>query len=117
MSRIDRFLISADWEDCYSDTSQKLLPRPLSNHYPILLEVGSMLRDKIPFRFENMWLKTESFVERIQYWWSSYSFIGPPSLVLACKLKALKEDLKKWNHQEFGNVGFNQKQLLSELDI
>uniref|UniRef100_A0A2N9J5V1 Reverse transcriptase domain-containing protein n=1 Tax=Fagus sylvatica TaxID=28930 RepID=A0A2N9J5V1_FAGSY len=105
MSRIDRFLISADWEDRYPDTSQKILPRPLSDHYPILLEVGSMLRDKIPFRFENMWLKTEGFVERIQHWWSSYSFIGPPSLVLACKLKALKEDLKKWNHQEFGNVG------------
>ena len=56
-------------------------------------------------------------MERIQNWWSSYSFKGPPSLVLACKLKALKEDLKKWNHQEFGNVGFKQKQLLGELDI
>uniref|UniRef100_A0A2N9GQ21 Reverse transcriptase domain-containing protein n=1 Tax=Fagus sylvatica TaxID=28930 RepID=A0A2N9GQ21_FAGSY len=47
----------------------------------------------------------------------SYSFMGPPSLVLASKLKALKEDLKKWNHQEFGNVGFKQKQLLGELEI
>jgi hypothetical protein len=110
-------LISADWEDSYPDASQKLLPRPLSDHYPILLEVGSMLRGKIPFRFENMWLKTEGFVERVQNWWSSYSFTGPPSLVLASKLKALKEDLKKWNHQEFGNVGFKQKQLLGELDI
>ena len=56
-------------------------------------------------------------MERVQNWWSSYSFTGPPSLVLASKLKALKEDLKKWNHQEFGNLGFKQKQLLGELDI
>uniref|UniRef100_A0A2N9FZT4 Reverse transcriptase domain-containing protein n=1 Tax=Fagus sylvatica TaxID=28930 RepID=A0A2N9FZT4_FAGSY len=104
MSRIDRFLISADWEDSYPDASQKLLPRPLLDHYPILLEVGSMLQGKISFRFENMWLKTEGFVERVQNWWSFYSFAGPPSLVLASKLKALKEDLKKWNHQEFGNT-------------
>lgn len=66
MSRIDRFFISADWEDSYPDISQKLLPRPLSDHYTILLELGSMLQGKIPFRFENMWLKTEGFVERIQ---------------------------------------------------
>ena len=43
MSRIDKFLVSTNWEDHYSDVTQKLLPRPLSNHYPILLEVGSMV--------------------------------------------------------------------------
>ena len=75
-----------------------------------------MMRGKTPFCFENMWLKTKGFVDRIQRWWSSYSFSGPPSFALACKLKALKEDLKKWNHQEFGNVGLKQKQLTGKLD-
>ena len=32
-------------------------------------------------------------------------------------MKALKDDLKKWNHQEFGNVGFKQKQLLCKLEV
>jgi hypothetical protein len=117
MSRIDKFLVSTNWEDHYPDVTQKLLPRPLSNHYPILLEVGSMVRDKIPFRFENRWLKEEGFVDRIQSWWSNYSFSDSPSYVLARKLKALKDDLKKWNHQEFGNVGFKQKQLLCKLEV
>ena len=95
MSRIDKFLVSNNWEDHYPDVTQKLLPQPLSNHYPILLEVGSMVRGKIPFRFENMWLKEEGFVDRIQSWWSNYSFSDSPSYVLARKLKALKDDLKK----------------------
>ncbi len=51
-----------------------------------------------------MWPHDESFVDRYQGWWSHYSFCGPPSYVLACKLKALKEDLKKWNYHELGNV-------------
>jgi hypothetical protein len=40
--------------------------------------------------------------------------------VLACKLKALKVDLKKWNEDIFGNVGKRKKDLMDgirELDV
>jgi hypothetical protein len=117
MSRIDRFLISSDWEDKYPDVVQKLLPRPLSDHFPLLLEVGSVVQGKSPFRFENMWLQDEGFVDRVAAWWSNYSFVGPPSLVLARKLKALKEDLKRWNYHVFGNVNAKQQQLFCELEV
>jgi hypothetical protein len=44
-----------------------------------------------------MWLKAEGFVDKIKNWWDSYQIQGTPSYILAFKLKALKEDLKKWN--------------------
>ena len=34
---------------------------------------------------------------------------------MAQKLKALKEDLKKWNKEEFGDLAFKKKSLLYEL--
>ena len=37
------------------------------------------------------------------------------SYVLACKLKALKGDLKHWNKHVFGDVAFRMKCLLTEL--
>ena len=37
--------------------------------------------------------------------------------MLAKKLKALKEDIIKWNRREFGNVECQKKQLLEELKI
>ena len=34
---------------------------------------------------------------------------------MACKLKALKVDLKKWNEEVFGNVEVKINKLMSEL--
>jgi len=51
----------------------------------------------------------------VKLWWDSYSFQGSPSYVLACKLKALKQDLKKWNEEVFGNVEGKKRKLFEEL--
>ena len=67
------------------------------------------------FKFENMWLKEEGFVERVQQWWNGYCFLDSPSFILAYKLKALKDYLKKWNKGEFGDLAFRKKCLLFEL--
>jgi hypothetical protein len=94
-SRIDCFLFSPDWEARFPMTSQKRLFRLYSDYFPILLDCGDISRGSRPFKFENMWLKADGFVGMVKQWWDSYSFQGAPSYVLACKLKALKQDLKK----------------------
>ena len=115
-SRIDRFLLSPVLVDYLSHFSQKRLPRVLSDHFPIHLESGSHRRGRIPFRFENMWVKAERFLDKVKSWWENYHCQGTPSFILAKKLNALKTDLKKWNETDFGNITVKKQQLWSKLN-
>ena len=71
----------------------------------------------MPFRFENMWLKDEGFVDSVRSWWDSYQVHGAPSFILANKLKLLKNDLKKWNVEVFGHVEARIKKLWKDLSV
>ena len=44
MSRIDRTLVSLDWEEHFENVSQRVLPYVLSDHCPLLWEVGAVQR-------------------------------------------------------------------------
>jgi hypothetical protein len=57
MSRLDRFLVSPEWDTQFSMAVQSLLPQTLSDHSPILLDCGHNWGGKSPFKFENMWLR------------------------------------------------------------
>ncbi|KAG6663824.1 hypothetical protein CIPAW_02G049700 [Carya illinoinensis] len=85
-SRLNRFLISPEWECHFSEVWQKRLPHIGLDHWPILLDCGGIRKGCRPFKFENMWLKSEGFVDRVKQWWSSYQFQGTPSFIFAAKM-------------------------------
>ncbi|KAG6650605.1 hypothetical protein CIPAW_06G055500 [Carya illinoinensis] len=64
-----------------------------------------------------MWLTTDGFVELVRDWWYSYQFLATPSFIFAGKLKALKQDLKKWNLEVFGHIDNQKSALLEELQV
>ena len=94
MSRLDRFLVTADWESQFTNVVQSTLPRPVSDHCPVMLDNEGFKSRPSPFRFENMWLKFEGFKDLLRVWWQSLHFSGSFSFILASKLKALKGILR-----------------------
>ena len=103
-ARLDRLIVSEDWECYFSGAVQSLLPRIVSDHCPILLDCGGTRKGPSPFRFENMWLKEEGFKDLLRNWWVGFQFRGSFSFTLFENLKVLQACLKIWNREVFGNV-------------
>lgn len=68
-SKIDRFFASIQWLDRFSNTSLRGLPRPVSDHCPLLLDMDLFKDGPIPFKFENMWPRHRSFKQNVKEWW------------------------------------------------
>ncbi|RVW95136.1 putative ribonuclease H protein [Vitis vinifera] len=49
-ARLDRFMVSPSWLDQFSNVTQKRLSRPISDHFPIIIEGGGKRRGPSPFR-------------------------------------------------------------------
>ena len=117
MSRLDRFLVTTDWESRFSNSIQSTLPRPVSDHCPVLLDSERINSGPMPFRFEIMWLKFDGFKDLLRGWWQSLHFSGSFSFVLASKVKALKGILRVWNKEVFGRVEVQKKEALSRISF
>lgn len=55
-SLIDRFFINKEWDEIFENTRVSQQTRTFSNHFPLLLEAGSVCWGPSPFRFYNSWL-------------------------------------------------------------
>ena len=65
-SRLDRFLVTDDWDKMFDGVVQGILARPVSDHFPILLEGEGLKKGPSSFRFENMWLEEKGFMDQMK---------------------------------------------------
>ena len=54
--------------------SQRVLTRVVSDHCTLLVVVGSVNKGRSAFKFENIQLKEEGFVERVVEWVLLFGF-------------------------------------------
>ncbi|RVW75227.1 LINE-1 reverse transcriptase-like [Vitis vinifera] len=115
-ARLDRFLVTQQWLDMFCGVAQCRMHRPTSDHFPILLMGGGIRRGPTPFRFENMWLKVDGFIDFLRGWWQGIEVRGRASFRLAYKMKVLKHNIKVWNREVFGRLEVNKNSALQQLE-
>jgi len=110
-SHLDHFLLSEATYLTSWETKARILLQAGSNHWPISLKIQISLSPKNkPFRFEAFWLNHPDFMGKMKQWWTySPIRIGNKMYTFQQKLKHIKEEIKKWNGETFGNIITNKK--------
>jgi len=114
--RLDRAICNQQWLDNCTSLSVTTLTKHKSDHFPILLDFHtSIVTFASQFRFMKMWTLHEDCINVVSNSWNS-SVLGCPMFVLSKKLSILKQNLKSWNHNVFGNVHFLVKEAEANLE-
>ncbi|CAL5392116.1 unnamed protein product [Camellia sinensis] len=113
-SKIDRFLVNPEWLEVFNF---KLwgLPRLLSDHCLLILMEDDRDWGPRPFRFINAWILHPQFSDFLDKIWMETTVVGWAGFILHSKLKLLREALRKWNREVFGDVPTKLKSVDEEL--
>jgi hypothetical protein len=95
--KLDRILISTDWELKFPRVTPQSLPRGISDHTPLLLDMGSPSQpNKCTFKFELAWLFKDGFHEKVAEVWQ-WETKGSNSLERwQNKIRSLQRYLRGW---------------------
>ena len=123
LSKIDRFLVSHNFMSSMPNTSVTALPRIYSDHCPLLLDSNGVDFGPSPFRVFNSWLDDAEMAGVVEdSWYKTRTGLNVFSKIelLSRKLRALKDDLKKWRvkvNEAKGNQVEDLKKKIATIDI
>ncbi|XP_041990580.1 uncharacterized protein LOC121741759 [Salvia splendens] len=107
--RLDMILIGEHWTSVFATTRVTHLARFSSDHAPLLVRCQfSVQRSRPTFRFQNIWVRHETFKSEIaRVWEAETCYNGMMNLQL--RPIRIKKFLKVWNRVVFGNIHQNLK--------
>lgn len=80
------------------------LARPVSDHTPYTLVIGTMIPKSSQFRIENYWTEFARFLDVVILHWHNNHFFANIGKMISGKFKQLRKGLKQWR-KEFSNLG------------
>ena len=119
LEKLDRVLMSFEWEELFPLVSVRKLGRDTSDHNPLLLATDVVKTNPShdrEFRFELSWLKNEDFYIKPKKIWEQPVKSEDPIDILNIKLKHIKKYFKGWGAHSFGHARKRKKYIKEELE-
>ncbi|GLT87099.1 hypothetical protein SLE2022_051990 [Rubroshorea leprosula] len=117
MSRLDRVLMNAEMYSMGVEWVQQGLKRNISDHCAIVLKKRTVDWGPRPFRVLDAWQLHPNFKKVIEQKWSAMEVEEFAGYKCKQKLKKLKEFLKGWNQDEFGDMEAQYEQAVKKVEL
>jgi hypothetical protein len=96
LARLDRAFFNHEWNSSFPMSSLTSLPRPTSDHVPIVVTASTKIPCNPCFRFENAWLLDASFLPSTLPHWNRDVPARNAAVVLVTKVKRFHFAAKVW---------------------
>ncbi|XP_062198268.1 uncharacterized protein LOC133900987 [Phragmites australis] len=106
LERLDRALVSSDWDAEFLDSFLQALSLDCSDHCPLLLSTSMYTVKQWRFHFESIWIKMPGFLSVVQRGWrlKSGELSLPPLRQLHVLLRRTALELQRWSSRHIGNI-------------
>jgi len=96
--KLDRVLVSTDWEDKFPLSTVEPRDRDISDHTPLILNTGASTHHSVqrPFKFERGWLIRDGFYDMVVSVWQSETSGHTPLERWQNKIRRLRQHLRGW---------------------
>jgi hypothetical protein len=116
--KLDRVLMSTEWETKFPLSSVTTHSRDISDHTPLILNTGeaSTTHKQPLFKFELGWFLRDGFQEMVKNVWLSENSGSTPLERWQAKIRRLRQHLRGWAKHTSGILRREKKDLLDKLD-
>jgi hypothetical protein len=84
--KLDWVFTSSSWAMTFPTTYVQPLSKPVSDHIPYTVHVGSSIPKSNMFRFENYWVDHHGFIDIVSLHWNNSPFYANAARNLSAKL-------------------------------
>jgi hypothetical protein len=99
LEKLDWVFTSSPWALTYPDTSVQVLDRPVSDHSPFVVNIGTHIPKSKVFKFENYWMDFPDFLSVVDLHWNTAPFLANVAQTLNAKFRQVRVGLKFWSKQ------------------
>jgi hypothetical protein len=117
--KLDRILVTIDWEQKFPLAFVQALTREILDHTPLLLDGGepSHRGNARNFKFELGWLTRDGFFDLVKEVWESENRGRSPMERWQCKIRRLRRFLRGWARNSVSQNKKHKSTLLANIDI